>query len=381
MRITSSQMNLQSTSLTVKYSSKFEYLRKWDKDSESISSQREENGETITQFSSIKDKVDLSVQNGPDLKNDQSADTDSVKNNPLKDAIDEIWKDLRMKIIKDLVELFSGKKIDILDADEIAQDDTSNNDNAISDLLSSWQLKRGDKELPVSPLPNNAQPALKGWGVDYFYQETHFEKEGFLFNASGNITNDKGEVVQFNASLQMSREKYDQITVSIKEGDALIDPLVVDFTGTGASLSDAVFEFDLNADGRTEMIHVPSRGTAFLAYDKNGNGVIDDGSELFGPSSGNGFAELAALDEDNNGWIDENDSAFKYLRLWEKAADGTDSLSTLLEKDIGALYTGRVETGFNLENNNSVSGVIKETGIYLKESGGAGFIQEIDFVV
>mgnify|MGYP000465316364 CR=1 FL=1 len=51
-------------------------------------------------------------------------------------------------------------------------------------------------------------------------------------------------------------------------------------------------------------------GSGYLALNKNGDGVINDGSELFGTASGDGFYDLSMYDEDGNGWIDENDHAY-----------------------------------------------------------------------
>jgi hypothetical protein len=56
--------------------------------------------------------------------------------------------------------------------------------------------------------------------------------------------------------------------------------------------------------------------------DRNGDGAIDHGRELSGATTGDGFAELAAYDEDGNGWIDENDSIYQHLRIWSKDAQG-----------------------------------------------------------
>ena len=199
---------------------------------------------------------------------------------------------------------------------------------------------KGLFSIPINSQGNVAEPPssrLEGWGVDYYYKETRYQKEGFQFLASGKITNDKGQQISFNTSLLMSREKYEELTVSIKEGDALIDPLVINFNGTGASFGDAKFEFDLDADGKTEMIYAPSVGTAFLAYDKNGNGVIDDGSELFGPSTGNGFQNwLLWMKITMDGLM--RTIRFSKLRLWEKTADGNDRVSSLLDRGVGAIY-------------------------------------------
>ena len=122
-------------------------------------------------------------------------------------------------------------------------------------------------------------------------------------------------------------------------------------------------------------------GSGFLALDKNGDGKINDGSELFGTRSGNGFADLAVYDEDGNGWIDENDEIFDKLRVWSKDKDGKDVLKTLKEADVGAIYLGSTNSQFSLtdKKDNEVLGAVRSTGIYLKESTGmAGTVQQVD---
>ena len=82
---------------------------------------------------------------------------------------------------------------------------------------------------------------------------------------------------------------------------------------------------------------------------KNEDGVINDGSELFGPTLGNGFEELSAYDKDNNMWIDENDAVFEKLLIWTKDEDGNEELYSLKDKNVGALYLDKVSTSFDLE--------------------------------
>ena len=162
----------------------------------------------------------------------------------------------------------------------------------------------------------------------------------------------------------------------------LRDPLVINFDGKAAQLSGERFEFDLDADGTVERIPGLAAGSAWLAFDRNADGCINDGSELFGTRSGNGFADLACLDDDGNRWLDEADAAFGKLRLWEQDETGAGTLSTLGEKGVGAIYLGSVQTPFALTDaENEKRGYIRASGVYLREDGGVGSVQQVDLAV
>lgn len=209
------------------------------------------------------------------------------------------------------------------------------------------------------------------------------EMEHTAYQSQGCVKTQDGREISFNVEVEMSRafcEKYDSLTT---EDYVCVDPLVLNLEGNVGQISDQKFLFDLNADGTEEEISFTGQGSGFLALDKNKDGIINDGSELFGTTSGNGFKDLAAYDEDGNGWIDENDAIFNDLSIWTLDDKGEKVLISLKDADVGAIYLGSASTEFSLKNeeNHNTNGVIRSTGIFLKESGGAGTIQHIDLTI
>ncbi len=216
--------------------------------------------------------------------------------------------------------------------------------------------------------------------VQHFYEE----KESTSFYSSGTVVTKDGRRIEFDLEALMSRSFKEHTEVQIDYGAAqLMDPLVISLDGGKAEVSDQKFLFDIDCDGELDNISLLAQGCGFLALDRNGDGVINDGSELFGAGTGNGFAELAVFDMDGNGWIDENDDIFNRLRIWTKDESGNDKLVALGVAGIGAIYLGSTSTQFSLnsEADNATNAVVRSSGIFLKENGTAGVIQQIDLAV
>lgn len=214
-------------------------------------------------------------------------------------------------------------------------------------------------------------------------QYYHREEEHTAFSTTGMVKTADGRELSFNLEVAMSRsfEEYYEETYSTGMV-TYCDPLVVNLDTNIAQVSDQKFFFDLDQDGEEEEISSLQSGSGFLALDLNGDGVINDGGELFGTQSGNGFADLAKYDKDGNGWIDEADEIWEKLLIWTKDEDGNDKLYHLSDLGVGAIGLGNVSTQFalNSEQNNQHNAMIRNTGIFLYENGNVSTVQHLDLV-
>lgn len=206
------------------------------------------------------------------------------------------------------------------------------------------------------------------------------EQETLDFSSSGCVTTEDGRTIEFDVNLHMSRsfeQYYRREGIEIPQ---MCDPLVLNFDGDVSSLSDIKFEFDLDCDGEKEMISRLCDGQGCLALDKNNDGIVNDGSELFGTKSGDGFAELTQYDEDGNGWIDENDAVFDKLKIWVMDEEGHETLLSLREKGVGAIFLGNSKNDFSLRSveTGNLNGVIRSVGMFLYEDGNVGMMSQLD---
>lgn len=282
-----------------------------------------------------------------------------------KDA--EQTLDPRSLLLKLLVEALTGRKIHV------------------------QQIVLQAPDTPAIANPNQAassapsSPPPAGYGVEYDRHEEYHEAETTRFSAAGVVKTADGQEIHFQVELQMTRAFHQSSDVSIRLGDAARqrkDPLVINFNGNAAQLTGPQTSLDLDGDGNKETFAFVGAGSGFLALDRNGNGRIDNGTELFGARSGDGFGELAQLDSDGNGWIDENDPGYATLKIWIKDADDQDQLLGLGQAKIGAIYLGSVGTDFALKDAaNQEQGMIRRSGIYLTEDGKAGTVQKVDVTV
>jgi hypothetical protein len=362
MKIDSYNINLSSSRVYEEKQQETEELREWGKRKDQrVKQELDPNpGERMR----TADRVSLSAEAKAGIRLSMKQSAISVSSQSAEQAAldeDEQGFDSRLMTLKRMIESITGREI---------------------------KLARIDRSAPEASAPTPEQasseqteqtPQEQEWGMSYTHYESHYESEQTSFSAQGLVKTADGKEISFSMDLSMSREYFSEERLEIKAGAALIDPLVINYAGTAAELEDMSFEFDLTMDGKAETIRQLAPGSGFLVFDKNKDGKVNDGSELFGPQTGDGFEELAAYDEDSNNWIDENDSIYTKLSLWNRENDA-DVLTSLKKANVGAIYLGNADTSFDLKNqSNELMAQVQKTGVYLKETGGVGTVQQIDF--
>lgn len=283
----------------------------------------------------------------------------------IDNAMHEAENDPKLQLLMLVIEKMTGQKVRVFNAGDLKP------------------VQQADVPAPPSGA-QSAPPPRAGFGVEYDKVTSYSESEQTSMQAAGIIKTSDGKEIQFSLDLVMQRQYSETSSTSVRLGDATrkTDPLVINFNGTAAQLSEQRFAFDLNSDGISEQINSPLSGSGFLALDLNNDGKINNGSELFGPSTGDGFGELAKYDGDGNGWIDESDAIFKQLKVWTGSGTESSKLGSLASLGIGAISLHAIDTPFDIKTaSNQLLGSVRATSVYLNESGSAGSVQQIDLTV
>lgn len=395
MKIASSNIALQSDHSKKEQHYVAETLRVRNGDNISVETQRTYLGQSEN---SSQTKVSLSEKALQLLQNEQeNANKNANKNanaNLLRRSVqnnnavqnNEINapEDPKLLLIRAIIEAITGKSIKFATESAKNQSDKANSTTpTMANIANLANLANANGGEVIAVSSGNT-----AFGLRYNSNEVIKENETTNFSASGIIKTADGKEIQFQCDLSMQRSFYMDNSTEIFMGastdrKSLCDPLIINFAGTAAELKNTTFAFDLNADGSAENIQELAAGSAFLVLDKNKDGKINNGNEMFGTQSGDGFADLSVYDEDGNGWIDENDSVYNSLGVWNNSAYG-GKIRSLKEAGIGAIYLQNANTEFSIKDKttNELQGQIRKTGIFLNEkNGNIGTIQHVDLAI
>ncbi|WP_169776765.1 hypothetical protein [Campylobacter mucosalis] len=260
--------------------------------------------------------------------------------------------------------------------------------NKISQNLDEL-VSEPEKMMMIAKMAQEAIDMLKGIKVEQNSELISFNTDPFLVtqkrSESENLKLQTTGIIkagskEINVLIDINLSKSFQEISQIKVEPRFIDPLVITLDGNMPKVLEDRFEFDIDSDGEIDQISRLGANSGFLALDKNGDGKINNGSELFGANSGDGFADLSRYDDDKNGWIDENDKIFNKLRIWHKSGDN-ERLVALGEVGIGAIFLGSTSSEFSLKDNqNNELAQLKRSGFFLYENGKSGIVAQMDFV-
>lgn len=229
---------------------------------------------------------------------------------------------------------------------------------------------------------NTAESKVSG-RVNLSLEQIQYSEEKLSVRTTGTVETVDGRSINLGLELELQRLTYSEQQLFAGLLSArFIDPLVLSFEDGLDVIGNSQFSFDLDNDGTMEKIGSLSSGSGFLVLDKNSDGLVNNGSELFGPVSGYGYDELRFHDTDSNNWIDENDEVFDRLQLWMGGGSDEGRLIGLREAGVGALSLASIEAGFQLKaTDGRVLGEVRNSGIFLTEDGTVRPLAEIDLAV
>lgn len=337
---------------------------------------------TVTQIVKAATSSNESSQARQDISEFNTKQKEETSNVKQKDIEVKTLDEIKLEIVKKMLRAMKKIKSEGIRTVNCESKRQSEDSSSLSQLKSKLTCpKNASPEINLSI--NIGSPAQTKWRQTTIESSFFAELENTAYEATGIVNAADGRNISFGVSIEMTRafcEKYK--SVSTQEYIST-DPLVINLESNYANISNQKFLFDIDANGQEESVSLTERGSGFIALDKNNDGVINNGGELFGTKSGDGFADLAAYDSDGNSWIDEADAVFDDLKIWTKDDNGNDVIMSFKEAGVGAIYLNKASTEFSLNDNetNQTNAIIRSTGVYLKESGEVGTLQHVDLTL
>ncbi len=258
--------------------------------------------------------------------------------------------------------------------------------------FSLFNVKNMDEDNPPNKtIPANNQiienpQTIEIDGTQYFSDaqlnviEHHSREQSLAFNYSATIDiNNQSHNVNYQFMLSQKQNSTSAMNVSAIQ---LKDPLLVQFGSKPlGGLNGQYVDIDINQDNQTDKLPLFSGDVGYLVFDRNNNGIVDNGSELFGPQTGNGFGELKQLDSNGNNLIDPDDEHYEQLFIWQPNEDSFD-LTPLTSTDIHSISLNKIVTPFEFyDNENQLKARLTSSSIAVTENGQARGVHQIDIKI
>jgi hypothetical protein len=229
--------------------------------------------------------------------------------------------------------------------------------------------------------------------IRYQRWERYLERETTGFHASGTVQLADGRTIELSQNDLLQREYQSRSTLSLSAivqlatgqtpaTDPAASTPAVPATAPAVPGTPAVAGDPAASAPATPTPAAPATtsvvtlGNGVLGIDKNGDGDVTDPGESVAS-----FADLKALDQNGNGWIDSGDAAFAELGLASKDAGGASASHSLGDSGVGAIFVGSVATPFQFKDaGNQLQAELVQSGVYLNEDGSSGTVRQIDLV-
>ena len=210
-------------------------------------------------------------------------------------------------------------------------------------------------------------------------EQWHSHEQQLNYQVQGEFNiNDQELSLNYNLSISSERSSYSKLEMSAA---ALKDPLLVQFGSQGLGNIQGQTSFAINQDNTLDNLPIFTGDIGYLVYDQNNNQRADDGSELFGPRTGQGFVELAQMDSNKNGFIDVGDQQFEQLYLWQPSDDSnqTEQWLSLKEAKIQAISLSAISTPFDFyDQQGKIQAQLRQSSFAISEDGYGRGVHQVD---
>ncbi len=255
----------------------------------------------------------------------------------------------KIKLIKLILESYIGKNIKVTDKQfdyKKASAQISQTQQALSfNQQSVEQQSQNTQEVKFITIDGkqySQQEQVSVTTLSTEQQQLNFTMQGEF------IIDNKKANLNYQLNLHASYSSMRRIETTAA---ALKDPLIIQFGTPSIGYINGYAKFDINNDHKQNDLPIFSGDVGYLVFDKNNNNRVDNGGELFGPTTNNGFSELAQLDSNNNGFFDNQDNKFSQVYIWQPKQAKTNNN----EKSLSEQPNAQVNKQANKQNLVSLS--------------------------
>ena len=288
----------------------------------------------------------------------------------IEKVIYEKPKEIKLQLMVLVLERFLGHELDISEFSfhALNNDETSSYSSSTNEPFSIESVEQ---------ISINGQLFQQGDLLSVEEWQSHEQQLNYKVQGKFNV-NDNELTLNYNFSLSHKRTSYSKVEISAA---ALKDPLIVQFGSQGLGNITGQKDFAINQDNTLDNLPIFSGDVGYLVYDKNNNQQADNGNELFGPQTGQGFAELALLDSNKNGFIDAEDQQFEQLFIWQPKDNDEQSEQwmSLKEAKIQAISLSAINTPFDFyDQHGQVQAQLRKSSFAISDDGYGRGVHQVD---